>query len=69
MKDFVFQEGKEMEDCTHLELKDVTPWHGDVFDHPDYQYTCRKTGKEVTPFFQCGEGRCTNYRKEEGKEL
>lgn len=50
-------------------MKDVTPWHGDVSDHPDYQYTCQKTGKEVIPFLQCREGRCTNYRKEEGKEL
>lgn len=31
-----------MEDCKYLITKDVTPWHGDVFDHPDYKYFCGK---------------------------
>ena len=31
-----------MNDCKYLKTEDVTPWHGDVFDHPDYKYICEK---------------------------
>lgn len=40
-------------DCEYREAIDVTPWHGDVFDHPDYKYICTLSGKEVIPFIQC----------------
>ena len=29
-----------MIDCKHYESIDVTPWHGDIFDHPSYQPFC-----------------------------
>lgn len=31
-----------MKHCKHLQVQDITPWHGDVFDHPDYKYVCNK---------------------------
>ena len=31
---------KYMMDCKFLLIEDVTSYHGDVFDHPDYKYTC-----------------------------
>ena len=40
-------------DCEYREAIDVTPWHGDVFAHPDYKYICTLSGKEVIPFIQC----------------
>lgn len=33
--------------CKYLKIEDVTPWHGDVFDHPTYKYYCTKKSKEV----------------------
>lgn len=33
--------------CKYLKFKDVTTWHGDVFDHPTYIYYCLKKQKEV----------------------
>lgn len=50
-----------MDDCKHLKTDDITPWHGDVYDHPEYKYTCEKCGKEVIPFIHCNEKRCENY--------
>ena len=29
-------------DCKFLVIEDATSYHGDVFDHPDYKYTCEK---------------------------
>ena len=53
-------------DCEHLESKDITPWHGDVFDHPDYEYTCKLSGKSVFPPIHCKQSRCTNYIDRKG---
>ena len=50
-----------MTDCKNLNAEDVTPWHCDVFDHPDYKYICRLTGKEVIPCIRCNENKCKNY--------
>lgn len=50
-----------MDDCKYLKTEDVTPWHSDVYDHPDYKHTCEKCGKEVIPFLYCNERRCKNY--------
>lgn len=55
-----------MEDCKYLKTEDVTPWHGDVFDHPDYKHTCEKIGREIIPFIHCK--RCKeNHRKGENR--
>lgn len=35
-----------MDDCKYLKTEDITPWHGDVFDHPDYKYTCENVKKK-----------------------
>ncbi len=53
-----------MEDCKNLQIKDITPYHADVFDHPDYSYTCMVINREVIPFIHCNEKRCKNYLKE-----
>lgn len=50
-----------MTDCKHLITKDVTPWHGDVFDHPVYEYTCKLTKRKVIPLVNCKNKHCKNY--------
>ena len=50
-----------MTDCKNLRTEDVTPWHSDVFDHPDYKYTCKLSGKEVIPCLRCNHARCKDY--------
>jgi hypothetical protein len=52
-----------MMDCKFLVIEDTTPYHGDVFDHPDYKYTCEKCKQEVIPFLHCNEQKCKNYTK------
>lgn len=52
-----------MMDCKFLAIEDVTSYHGDVFDHPDYEYTCEKCRQEVIPFLHCNEEKCKNYTK------
>lgn len=43
------------EDCIFYECQDVTSWHGDVFDHPDYEYYCHKSEKavKIIPYIHC----------------
>lgn len=50
-----------MTDCKNLIIKDITPWHGDVFDHPVYEYTCKLTKRKVVPCFSCKSKCCKNY--------
>lgn len=47
--------------CKYLNTEDVTPWQGDVFDHPEYKNTCQLTGKEIIPFLHCKKERCKHY--------
>lgn len=54
-----------MEDCNNLIIEDITPWHSDIFDHPDYKYVCSITGKEVVPCICCNEKRCKRYNSGE----
>jgi hypothetical protein len=51
-------------ECKYLKIEDVTLWHGDVFDHPSYEYYCTKKNKDL-PFgiFQCHK--CTKYDRRE----
>ena len=48
-------------ECKYLEIEDVTPYQGDVFDHPCYKYHCTEKNKDL-PFgiFQCHK--CTKYK-------
>lgn len=51
------------EDCSYFEAEDITPYHGDVFGHPNYAYFCTKNGikKEIKfPYIQCKK--CLNKR-------
>lgn len=50
-----------MIDCKNLKIEDVTPWHSDVFDHPDYKYTCKLIDKEIVPCIHCNNKRCKHY--------
>ena len=52
-----------MMDCLFLVIEDITSYHGDVFDHPEYKYTCKKYSQEVIPFIHCKEEKCKNYTK------
>lgn len=47
-----------MIDCKHIEYIDITPWHGDVFDHPFYKSFCPLKEKYVHSY-QCVK--CENY--------
>lgn len=51
-----------MTDCKHLITKDITPWHGDVFDHPVYEYTCKLSKRKVMPLVNCKIKCCENYK-------
>lgn len=52
-----------MNDCNFLQTEDITSYHGDVFDHPLYRYTCKKRKKSVIPCVQCNEKKCKDYCK------
>lgn len=56
-----------MMDCKFLVIEDTTSYHGDVFDHPDYKYTCEKCKREIIPFLHCNEEKCKNYTKNQNK--
>lgn len=32
-------------ECKYHKIEDVTSWHGDIFDHPDYKYYCTRQDK------------------------
>ena len=36
--------------CKYFESKDITPWHGDVLDHPTYQLFCNLYNRETTRY-------------------
>ncbi len=57
-----------MYNCKYIEIEDVTPWHGDVFGHPDYKYTCTKLGREVLTCVVCNPNRCKDYTPDPNKE-
>ena len=44
--------------CKYSEVKDITTWHGDVFDHPQYQQFCNLHNREITRY-TCP--RCKDY--------
>ena len=47
-----------MIDCKHFENIDITPWHGDVFDHPSYQSFCHLKDRNIHRYW-CTK--CDNY--------
>lgn len=52
-----------MAKCIYFRYEDTTPWHGDVFDHPDYEYYCVRNTKKKEIFpWTCLE--CPHYTKE-----
>ena len=54
-------------ECKYLKIEDITPWHGDVFDHPSYKYHYTEKNKDL-PFgiLQCNK--CTKYDRREDNE-
>lgn len=50
--------------CAYLKIKDITPWHGDVFDHPEYEYYCTLKDKTLSfGIIHCRK--CVNYSQKE----
>lgn len=51
-------------ECKYFKAEDVTPWHGDVFDYPDYKYYCTQQDKtkEIFPW-TCSK--CPLYKEKE----
>jgi len=47
--------------CPHYSYKDVTFWHGDVFDHPSYQAYCSKDGEDK-PIYSIHCVRCSFFK-------
>lgn len=47
-------------ECQYLKIEDNTSYHGDVYDHPVYKYTCLKSGREIIPIV-CN--RCKNKKE------
>ena len=39
-----------MAECIYFRYEDTTPWQGDVFDHPDYEYYCVRNTKKKKIF-------------------
>lgn len=56
-----------MDDCKYIKSEDITPWHGDVFDHPKYKNTCKITNRKVITCIHCNKDRCKNYESENNK--
>lgn len=52
----------DYESCKYFIKNDVTPYHGDAYDHPSYRTACTKSGTPRTlpcPVTQCA--RCRSY--------
>ena len=52
-----------MTECIYFSYEDTTPWQGDVFDHPDYEYYCL-AGEEKKKIFSWTCFGCPYYTKE-----
>lgn len=52
-----------MAECIYFDYEDTTSWHGDVFDHPDYEYYCLREKKKKIFSWTCSK--CSYYK--EGK--
>ena len=45
---------KENNVCVFLKTEDKTPYRSDVFDHPEYEYTCMLANKKILiPHIHC----------------
>ena len=52
-----------MAECIYFSYEHTTPWHSDVFDHPDYEYYCvRNTKKKEIFSWTCSK--CPYYKEE-----
>ena len=56
------------EKCPYYSYEDVTPWHGDVFDHPNYQTFCSKNG-EKEKIFQIQCFKCSVFKNNIENEM
>ena len=55
-----------MAECIYFRYEDTTPWQGDVFDHPDYEYYCL-VGEEKKKIFSWTCFGCPYYTKKRGE--
>lgn len=51
-------------ECKYRKIEDITSWHGDVFDHPDYKYYCTQQDK-VKEIFSWTCLYCPHYKEKE----
>lgn len=58
----------DYEHCKHFKYEDVTPWHGDVFDHPSYATFCTKTGKKRQLIYPEGQCKRCHERQQKNKQ-
>ena len=56
-----------MTECIYFSYEDITPWHGDVFDHPDYEYYCL-VGEEKKKIFPWTCSGCPYYEEKKNNE-
>ena len=56
-----------MAECKYFSYEDTTPWHCDVFDHPDYKHYCLKNEKKKEIFsWTCSK--CPYYEEKKNNE-
>lgn len=51
-------------ECKYCRIEDVTSWHGDIFDHPDYKYYCARQDK-IKEIFSWTCSKCPHYKEKE----
>lgn len=60
-------------ECPYLHAEDITPWHGDVFDHPNFRYTCLKDPEHPKELIlqdrQCARCKLRQEQRKGGKSL
>ena len=56
-----------MTECIYFSYEDITSWHGDVFNHPDYEYYCL-VGEEKKKIFPQTCSGCPYYEEKKSNE-
>lgn len=51
-------------ECKYRKIEDITPWHGDIFDHPNYKYYCTRQDK-TKEIFSWTCFKCPFYKEKE----
>lgn len=55
----------DYEKCIYFSYEYISSWHSDIFDHPDYECYCSKSGKKQKLFIgNCLKCKVGKVRKE-----